>query len=624
MPDPRLAPARRPGRLTVVVTALVAVAALASGCSVIPAGNGPQSASVPGPPPGGGPCCGLLVRPPQVGWQATDVVSNFLLASAIVAHNYRVAREYLTGGLVKSWHPGAGVTILAKEPTLSNQGARGITGPGGKQSVLVAGPELGKLSSTGQYIPAPGGAQAPTEEFTLRNVDGILKIATLTTGSGKPTRELLLTNDLFRLVYAPRNLYYLGGRNRKLLPYPVYVPITGTAPAATLVYDLINGPSGWLQGAASTAFPPGAHRAGPIRVFPGPSGGRTALVNIDVPPHSEGLNERDMARQVVATLTSSSYGAPLFRAVKIEINGHLWPPQHPGQALGQSFYQRYIPHAPAGTKAYYLSQDGGLRTLAAGSVRGTAVLRAGGTGQVALRQMAISPRGGEELAGLGGPANTLYTASLATSKDGRRQTLGQLHAQPAGTSLTSLSWDNLGDLWVTGRIDHKQGIGVLLGGQGPAAYVNPPSGADQVTALRVAPDGNRVAMIVRTGRRVQLELAAIRHDSATIRHGSSGFWLTPTTQLGPSLPTLTALTWFGEDHLLVVTGSGSSSQLWLVPVDGGSPTSLVKTPGILTVTAAGPGNPYYVGLVGDRLEAAAGPYQPLGGITAGQAIIYPG
>ena len=149
-------------------------------------------------------------------------------------------------------------------------------------------------------------------------------------------------------------------------------------------------------------------------MFPGPSGGRTALVNIDVPPHSVGLNERAIALQVVATLTSSAYGAPLFRAVKIEINGRLWPPQHPGQALGQSFYQRYIPHAPAGTKAYYLSQDGGLRTLAAGSVRGTAVLRASGTGQVALSRIAISPKG-NELAGLGGPANTLYTGSLATS-----------------------------------------------------------------------------------------------------------------------------------------------------------------------------------------------------------------
>ena len=62
-------------------------------------------------------------------------------------------------------------------------------------------------------------------------------------------------------------------------------------------------------------------------------------------------------------------------------------------------------------------------------MHGTAVLRASGTGQVALSRIAISPKG-NELAGLGGPANTLYTGSLATSGDGKRQTLGQLHAQP--------------------------------------------------------------------------------------------------------------------------------------------------------------------------------------------------
>jgi hypothetical protein len=620
VPDPSAARSRRPGRLTMVVTALVAaVVMVASGCSVIPAGNDAQPASVPGPPAGGGPCCGLIVRPPQADWTAEEVVENFLLASAIGAHHYRVAREYLTGAAINSWHPGTGVTILAREPSLSEQPARGITAPEDKQSVLVSGPALARLSSTGQYIPAPGGAQAPTEEFTLSKSNGILKIDNL------PSRELLLTAWLFRLVYAPRNLYYLGGRNGQLLPYPVYVPIQGTGPAMTLVNDLIHGPSGWLQGAAGTAFPAGSHLAGfpagshlagPIQIFPGPSGGRTALVNIDVPPHSADLNERDIALQVVATLTGSAYGAPMFRAVKIEINGRLWPPQHPGQALGQSFYQRYIPHAPRGTKAYYLSQDGGLRSLAAGSVHGTAVLRASGTSQVALSRIAISPKG-NRLAGLGGPANTLYTGSLTPSADGQRQTLGQLHAQPTGISITSLSWDDLGYLWIAGQTRHKPGVWVLLNGQAPAKSVNPPPGVDQVTALRVAPDGNRVAMIVRVGKSVQLKLAAIRHDS-------NGFWLTTATQLGPSLPPPTALSWFGEDHLLVVTGSGATSQLWEVPVDGNNPTSLIEQAGILTVTAAGTDYPAYLGLAGNRQQSLAGPNQYPADITAGQAIIYPG
>jgi hypothetical protein len=607
--------ARRPGRLTVLVTALVAAVMVASGCSVIPAENGLQSASAPRSPAGGGPCCGLLVRPPQVGWNAAQVVTNFLLASAVVAHNYRVAREYLTGTAASSWHPGTAVTILAKEPTVTAQ--PGINRTAGKQSVLVSGQELARLSSTGQYIPASGGAPAPTEEFALKDVNGVLKIDQLPFSSAKGAQALLLTNDLFRLVYAPQNLYYLGGRNQRLLPYPVYVPVQSTVSAPTLVQDLINGPSGWLQGAAETAFPAGSHRAGPIQVFPGPSGGRTAVVSIDLPPHAVGLSERNMALQLVATLTSPVYGTPLFRAVKVMFNGRFWPPQHPGQALGQSFYQKFIPHAPTGVRAYYLTQNGGLRSLAAGAKRGMAVLHAGGTSQVTLSQIAVSPKG-NQLAGLTGSANTIYTGNLTTSADGQRQTLGQLHTPLTGASFTSLSWDNLGNLWVTGRIRHKPGIWMLIGGQGPPVPVQLPSGIGQISALRVAPDGNRVAMIVGTGKGAHLALAAILHDR-------SGFWLTSADPLGPSLPPLTALSWFGEDYLLVVTGSGESSQLWEVPVDGDNPRLLIKQPGILTVTAAGPGYPLYLGFVGNRLDRAVGPNQlSLGDITAGQAITYPG
>jgi len=64
-----------------------------------------------------------------------------------------------------------------------------------------------------------------------------------------------------------------------------------------------------------------------------------------------------------------------------------------------------------------------------------------------------------------------------------------------------------------------------------------------------------------------------------------------------------------------------------VPVDGDSPKPLIRTAGIVTVTAAGPDNPLYLGVAtahGPRLERADGLNQPLGDITAGQAVIYPG
>jgi Lipoprotein LpqB beta-propeller domain len=618
MRDPSRARAHRPGGLTGLVAGLVTVAALvASGCSAIPSGNGPQPASAPPPPVGAGPCCGLVVRPPQVGWSPEVVVSNFLLASAISANDYAVARQYLTKAASAAWRPGAAVTILTTEPEVTPSQGR-VNGLVGRNVWLVSGQEQASLNSAGQYQPAPGGAPAPAEEFVLQYSKGTYKISRLfsTTTPGKVSSELLLTSDLFHLEYTPRNLYYWG-RAGKLVPYPVFVPIQGTNPAVTLINDLISGPSGWLDGAAGTAFPPQAHLAQPIQVFPGPSGGRTAVVNIAMPAHIPGLNVQAMAAQLVTTLTSPVYSAPLFRSVKLKINGRPWQPPHGGATLRLSTYQPTIPQSAPGERAYYLSQGGSLHSLAAQSGPGGAtVLRGPGTGQVALSQVAVSPDG-RYVAGLTGPANAVYTGNLVTSGGGRHQSLTQLRSQLRGIKFTSLSWDRLDDLWVTGTTGKGPGIWVLIRGQSPPLKVGLPSDLGQVTDLRVAPDGTRVAMIAHTGADTDLVLAAVLHDHA-------GLLLSTPDPLGPSLPSLTSLTWFDEDHLLVVTGSRGDSQLWEVPVDGDSPKPLIKQAGILSVTAAGPRNPLYLSLAGGRKEQAVGPYQPLGDITAGQAVIYPG
>src|SRR5215831_10777730 len=262
MRDPRSAVSRRPGRWTALVTGLAAAAALAGGCSFIPSGTGPQPASAPGPPSGAGPCCGLLVSGPQPGWSPEDVVKNFLLASAIRANNFRVARQYLTQAASRAWRPGTAVTILTKEPRVTPLQSRVAEA---NQTVTVTGQEQAILNPAGQYIPAPGGL--PPENFILKNVNGLYKIDQLiSSGHSKISHELLLKSDLFQLEYTPRNLYYYGLRNWKLLPYPVFVPIQGKDPPVTLIDDLINGPSGWLQGAAKSAFPPKSRVVPPIQV----------------------------------------------------------------------------------------------------------------------------------------------------------------------------------------------------------------------------------------------------------------------------------------------------------------------------------------------------------------------
>src|SRR5262249_47795616 len=148
---------------------------------------------------------------------------------------------------------------------------------------------------------------------------------------------------------------------------------------------------------------------------------------------------------------------------------------------GLSVYQQQIPHLPAGVKAYYLAQGGALRSLSAGADQGAVVTGGIGAGQVPLTKIAVSPDG-RHLAGLAGSANTLYTGDLTTGP-GDRQSVEQLHEQLTGTSFSSLSWDNSGDLWVVGERGDRQGVRVLVGGHAPAHPVQLPPDLGPVTSL---------------------------------------------------------------------------------------------------------------------------------------------
>jgi hypothetical protein len=620
MTDRRPAAAPRPRRGVAALTAALAlVVVLVSGCAALPTSGTPEHAKTP-PPPGGGisQCCGLFVEPPQPGWSPSTVVSNFLLASSKSANNYQAARQYLTQSASKAWHPGPQVVILSGTPSVIPLGH--VNGPGGTTSTQVEanGPELATLNSSGQYIQAASGKQTPHEVFTLQIQKGVYKINTLPPGHES---ALLLTSALFHLVYAPRDLYYYGQRNEKLVPDPVYVPIQGANLVDTLVRDLRRSPAGTLDGAARTSVPAQAHVTG-VEVFPGPSGGRTAIVNIAL-PHGTRADIPKMVAQLVCTLTSPAFSPPLFRAVRVKINGRLWQPR--GRPLNLATYQGLIPGwGRSDTGVYYLTPAGSIRTLLPAAHRGNVLAKGASGGEPSLSQVAVSPNGAH-LAGLGGPATTVYTGTLGSSAKP-----AELRSQVTG-SFSTLSWDGDNVLWVVGRtkqlqgVSDRQGIFELPHGQRSGLLpVGHPHLAGPVTGLRVAPDGDRVALIIGSGASAQVWLAAI------VRGPTGGFRITRPVALGGQgvtgvLTGVKAITWYDEDHLLAVAGSGLSTRLWEVPVDGDTPASLGgRELGVTSVTAAGPLNPIYLGLADRQLIRVAGLNQLLQEITAGQAPAYPG
>ena len=327
------------------------------------------------------------------------------------------------------------MTILTQTPKVSRQ--HGLSEPnGGGATVVVTGREMATLMDE-QYTPAAGDA-APTQFFTLPR-DGHPFSARCPSGLG-----LLLTNQLFHLVYTPRDVYYYGLRNAgppSLVPSPVFVRADANL-AKDLVSDLLHNPPGDLRNVMYTSFPPGT-RLDSVQAAPG----KTAIVNLHLPHGNSPRGFMSLARQLVATLTSAAYGPPLFQGVKMKINGTVWPPRG-DQVLSLATPGLDLPHPVSTGSVYYVTPTGGARALSREAPNGVPMPGEAGSGHVPLGDVAVSPDG-RYLAASGNPVTTSTprTSSQVPSPPGIRRPGSSASASPAsispacpGTTRTICGW----------------------------------------------------------------------------------------------------------------------------------------------------------------------------------------
>ncbi|HYA50269.1 MAG TPA: GerMN domain-containing protein, partial [Streptosporangiaceae bacterium] len=380
-------------RFMLLIGAILATL-LATGCATIPSSGPVGSAPLPAPPAGGGVSGGgLIVEGPQPGWTPEQVVSGFLLASASFTHHHATAREYLTPTASRLWQPGAQVTILAGTPSVYQQTGR-FSGQGSKASVMVSWQELATLDASGQYTARSRAARQQT--FFLESVNGQWRIDDVpSTDGSRVSHELLLPASLFRLDYAPRNLYFYGQQGGQfpagqagqlLVPAPVFVPIQSSDLVTTLVTGLRHNPSGWLENGAVTAFPPRSWLR-KVQVLPGPPGDKTAIVDIGLPRGTPRSTVQAMAAQLVWTLTSPAYGPALIQAVKLKINGRPWAPRSGDAVQSLAEYSRYIPSVDGAQDLYYVGANGAVRMFGE-QAHSVAVPGQAGTGEVPLSKIA--------------------------------------------------------------------------------------------------------------------------------------------------------------------------------------------------------------------------------------------
>jgi hypothetical protein len=304
--------------------------------------------------------------PPGRGWSPKDIVSGFLAANASFANDHAVARQYLASSISRSWNPTLGVTVFSQ---ISSQANR-VPNPVGQTQqtpgttvVEVSGTVLGNLSNTGQYS-ISSRSQATAEKFTLSRQKGQWRISNL------PSKVLLTRSD-FVHVYQPRNIYFFDPTMQTLVPDPVYLPeeATPTDLVRQLIYDLRSPPSGWLAGAARTAFPANT------KLLSVSLDGGTAVVNVGGAATQAGEDAlRQMSAQLLWTLAGSSNDEPSIQSVELETDGQPWAVGQDNAVQQISSYSSYVPTAQAHASFYYTDSHGAVRSLS-GSAQANAPFR---------------------------------------------------------------------------------------------------------------------------------------------------------------------------------------------------------------------------------------------------------
>ncbi len=603
---------------------------------------------------------GAVPAGPQPGWSPSQIVNGFLNATLSYPAYSTIAQEYLAGP-DKTWAPYWSVTVV-DQVSVSR---RAEFSDGGRKAVVsVSGAIRASFNGTGQYVGAqPGqtGTQTASREFTLVK-QGKQWLIT------NPPKDRMLAEPDFAKVYKPQDLYFFDSIGQVLVPDAVFVP-AGTSPgslATNLVTALLANPqTDWLRPEGNSAPPA-------VTAFPAHSSvknvsvivdGTTATVNLTGAAASAAPAVRQqMAAQLVWTLTGQQgQGAPPgIQAVQLEFNGKPWTPPSPpcpgasdqGPALKQVMYDCKNPYPLAASPVFYYVANGQAWSRCAsqaqvttGSV-GQVLPVFSRTGKVALNPSCNSsvqasappvlpsqPRGLPPLLMVAPSPDAKYLAGV--SPDAKTVYVWPAGAvKPSSTlrlpGVTAIGWDRRDYLWVA-----QGDVPTIVVRTSNGDHFLIPSGfaAGKVLGLSIAPDGVRVAAIVRTASGSEVELAAIDSgkpasgDLANPYRGKPASGpsaspfppasIGPTVQLGPNIANPIALTWYDADNLLVLDGAGDQTSLWEVPVDGQPAARLPgELPGAVSITANSAKNALVVGLAAHQMEVSAGlegPWQRVGG-----------
>lgn len=516
---------------------------------------------------------------PSAGASQKDIVGGFLDATAGTNQNYERAREYLTAAADRSWAPRT-VAVTSGSRDLMTSGTDTITATADSDAALDA---QGHLSEE------PDGATT-TADFGLTKVNGEWRIAKLPADFG-----LWMNVDQFKRIYQPQEVYYAAATGHTLVPDTQWYTQTGLV--SSLAAAVVRAAPSWMQGMTVPALPRGSELTG-------------SSVSID----NDGVASVNVSEEVLAATPAQRTA---LWASMLATLGQVSEVRRVVVLVGGARLQ-----APGLPRSPTTPSDFGYT-----AVSGNPAQLVGRTSETQLEWMDAADSGpdlrdkshAKDHPSL--PTINRNWHRLAVSGDGKqvaaidgadavlgRWVDGHLSriagfgtglVAPSFSTTRAASGDAVDELWVAGRSTSKDGGGKsaygtlwVVDAELPVADAQPqPIEASwlrdkHITAIRLSPDGERIAVAVSTSAGVaQVYVAGVVRG--TKGHAQS---LTKPLRVAPSVTDVRDVGWIDYVTLAVLCHDHDSGSVEPVSVPiGGLSSSLGETPGGTNLVATGAG-----------------------------------
>lgn len=565
---------RRPALLALVLLVVLAMA----GCSGLPTtSNVERGRAIDNH---AAPTVGNIEYPgPASGASQKDIVGGFLDATAGTNQNYERAREYLTKKAGDSWVP---------RTVAVTSGSRDLTAGGGN-SITATAESDAQLDARAHLTEEPEGATT-TAQFGLSKVNGEWRISKLPTDFG-----LWMNVDQFKRIYQPQEVYYAAATGHTLVPDTQWYTQTGLV--SSLAAAVVRAAPSWMQGMTVAPLPNGSELTG-------------SSVSID----NEGVATVNVSKEVLSA-------TPAQRSA-------LWASML--ATLGQVSEVRRVVVLVGGARlqAPNLPRNPSVPSdLGYTAVSGNPAQLVGRTSKTQLQWMDAGDSSADlrnKSRSKGRPTLPVINHNwyrLAVSGDGRQVAaidganavlgrwvnghlsriagFGKDLVAPSFSTTRVESGNSVNELWVAGRSTPKDGGGKLAYGTLWVVDADLPVGDAQpqpidaswlrskrVTAIRVSPDGERIAIAARTSS------GAAQVYVAGIVRGKKGHAqaLTKPLRVAPNATDVLDVGWIDYVTLAVLCHDHDSGTIGPLSVPiGGLSGGLGTTPGGTHLVATGAG-----------------------------------